>query len=523
MLLFLFVVTAGMGYVGRVDTIGGTTFEDQGSGPAYQWVIRDPARGIHACWMYSATGSNWPDRNVRYNFYDYSTGAWNWYVPSDFMSSGTNSRSARCGYGTMAVMPADGAALVACHYSPAMMQFAPTALRDMAAGAGIFDECVGDPVLNGWFLPVVGVTADGTISLLLIKFQVTDNLYFSRGTTWCDWQNPDPWNQTGAFGHNLAASGQSNRLVATWMTGSNSELALSYRVSTDAGISWGDVQVLTPPSAYGGDTATVCFGGATVFFDRDDNWQLVTVLAPVVGESVYQNPAQVWCYNFGAAAWQLVHRAGAGSLGGGLGSSSICAKPSVGQNPATGRLYVAWEQFDSLNVEPSTNLLRADIWLTHSDDGVVWAGAERLTVPDGSSKRFPRLGTDCSGDSLAIGFLADSIAGFNSGGTGALSRNPICVWTGSGVGIAEQPVVTPMRCAVRPNPGARFTLLLGAAARAVEIRDVGGRLVRTLAAHDGVVVWDGCDRHGRRVEPGCYAASWSEGSRAGKVKLVKVR
>lgn len=507
-------------YTGAIDTVGGTTFDSQGSGPAHQWVVRDPRYGVHVAWMYSTQGSSWPDRNVRYNFLDFSTGTWNWLEPSDFMASGLNSRTSRCGYGTLEVVPEDGAGLIACHYAPQVMQFEPTALRDVAAGAGVFDECVGAPNLTGFFLPVVATTPDRSVHAMVIKFQATDNLYYARSSAWCTWEVPQGWSVTGAFGHNLVASRSSDRLLATWMTGRNESLALSYRVSTDGGTTWGDISQLTPPAAFGPDTGTVCFGGGSGLFDAQDNWLIVTVLVPVVADSAYMNPAQIWFYHSGTAEWHLIRRAGAENLAGGFGSNAaICNRPSLGRNPGTGRLFVAWEEFDSLNVEPATGLLRADIWVSQSADGTSWAEGFRLTEPDFASKRFPCISRDCSADSLAVGFIADSVAGFNSDGVGPVSRNPVCVWRGSATGIAEEKSAGFERVAVMPSFGPRFALRGPVGAGRAEVYDAQGRLKRRLKLVRGRGVWDGLDDRGRRVEPGCYFVRVG----SAEVKLVVAR
>ena len=66
--------------IGIVDTVGGTTYDWAANGPALRMLVRTPGRGVHSLWMFSAatTGSDFPDRNMRYNFYDYSAHAWNW-------------------------------------------------------------------------------------------------------------------------------------------------------------------------------------------------------------------------------------------------------------------------------------------------------------------------------------------------------------------------------------------------------------------------------------------------------------
>ncbi len=505
---------------GVLDTVGGTTYDNQNSGPSLQWVGFVSGVGIHVAWMYSAQphGSNWPDRNMKYNFYDLSTGSWNWTEP-DFMNSGMKPVSRRTGYGTLEVSPQDGVALIGCHYNAGGMppQFAPTLARDLLPGAGIFDECVGAPTLTGYFLPIVAMTPDFTVHLLTIKFAAEDNLYYSRSTFWCTWETPVGWSQTGAFGHNLVASTQSNKLLATWMRGNGDSLGLYYRLSTDGGATWEPVAQLSAPAAYGGDTVTVCARGASSLFDMNDDWLLVTTVSPSVVDSVLPNPAELWLYSSGTATWHRIHRAESHTLAGGFGPhASICDRPSLGQNRATGRLFVAWEQFDSSNVEPSTSLLRADVFLASSADGVNWSAPVRLTAPDQSSKRFPNIARNCSGDSFAIAFIQDSIAGFNSDSVGAVSNNPVCVWRGRASGVGEcdlafrflRPTIL-----ASPNPSgtAVYLRLLADSSTELRIYDMSGQLVRRLAVShgpsgSGSATWDGRDGVGVRVPPGCYYA-----------------
>ena len=524
----LFGAATALPLTGVTDTIGGTTFDDQNSGPALQWLATDPVNGIHAAWTFSTEpqSSGWPDRTVYYNFYDCATGEWTWIDPDDYMASGLNSQTQRTGYGTLELDPSGGAALVACHYNAGGMppHFTPTVAWDLMPGAGIFDECVGAPGLVDYFLPVIGVTSDRTVHLLLIMFQASDNLYYTRSSSWCTWESPSGWQQTGAFGHNLIASGQSDRLLATWMTGSNESLCLSYRYSTDAGTTWTPAAQLVPPPVYGGETLTVCARGTSGLFDSGDDWAIATTLLPVVADSALDNPAELWLYQSGTSEWHRIHRAESHNLAGGFGlHAAICDRPSLGHNPDDGRFYVAWEQFDSTNLEPSTGLLRADIWASWSEDGATWRLPSRITVPDESSKRFPCLGRDCSGDWQAIGWVQDLIAGFNADEVGAESDNPVCVWHGDIVGIAENRSAPLARFDARPNPGRgfRFEGTAGRSNQPVRIYDVNGTLVRTLAAGaaDG---WDGRDDAGVRVRPGCYfARTGAPDSRPTKLVLVE--
>lgn len=523
----LAVASAAPSLTGVVDTVGGTTFDNQNSAPALQWLAVDPTNGIHVSWLYSAQpyGSNWPDRTVRYNFFDRNTGAWNWNDP-DFMASGTNTQTQRTGYGTMEIDPTSGAAIVACHYSAGGMPptFVPIVARDAGPGGGIFEYCDGAPDLEAYFLPTVAMTADRTTHLLIIKFGVSDNIYYTRATSWCTWDQPSGWIQSGGFGHNLIASHSSNKLVATWMTGNNNEMTLHYRSSSDAGATWGPIVDLVPPSAFGGDTGTVCAIGAGLVFDHNDNCQLVTTLEPLVGDSAYSNPAEIWLYDIALSTWSRIHRAESHNLLGGFGpNAAICGRPSIGENPDNGRLYVTWEQFDSTNVEPSTNLLRADVFLSSSADGLFWSEPAMLTQTDETSKRFPVIARNCTGDSLAVFFEQDIIAGYNSDDVGEVSNNPICVWRGSGVGIAEERTVHPELLTAAPNPASSFRFSLNSGRHtSLEIVDVTGRSVRSYAPAS-TINWNGRDERGRPAQPGCYLARWQSGSASGQVKLILVQ
>ncbi len=518
---------------GETDTIGGTTFDNQNSGPALQWLARVP-EGVHTTWTFSAQpyGSNWTDRTAQYNFYDNATGSWNW-IETNFMNSGLNSQTRRCGYGTLETGVPDNAAVVACHYNTGGMppQFAPVVTRDLQPGAGIFDECVGAPTLTGYFLTVVGMTQDQSLHQLIIKFAEAENVYYTRTSSWCTWENPVTWQQTGGFGHNLAASHASDKAIATWMTGRGESLGMYTRFSSDAGLTWDNITQLVPPPVYGGDTVTVCARGASVMFDKDDEWMLATTLLPAVGDTYYQNPAELWLYRSAGAQWTKITRAQSGNLAGGFGSNAaICDRPSLGQNPATGRFFVAWEQFDSSNVESSTGLLRADIWLSWSDDGAAWTQPQMLVTQDQTSKRFPCIARYCPGDSVAVGFVQDLVAGFNSDDVGAVSNNPVCVWQGVATGIAEgrnTPYAPRRTLTSDPSPFVNSTTIYlpsGVQSQTVRIHDVTGKLVCELRA-SGVertassVLWDGRDESGVSQKPGCYLARCG----ALETKLVKSR
>ena len=73
---------------------------------------------MHVAWEYSTDQSGgFPDLNTRYNFYDFSTGEWNWIDP-DYMQSGVNVFTRRTAMGRLSVDPNTGNAHVSGHYLP---------------------------------------------------------------------------------------------------------------------------------------------------------------------------------------------------------------------------------------------------------------------------------------------------------------------------------------------------------------------------------------------------------------------
>jgi hypothetical protein len=110
----LYVTMQGI-HLTELDTIGGTTYDLQACGPVHPTLSCAPGHGVHALWSYSGeTSDSFPDLNTRYNFYDFSIGAWNWVDP-DYMQSGVNvffPLSNRASGGCLAIEPATGVAVV---------------------------------------------------------------------------------------------------------------------------------------------------------------------------------------------------------------------------------------------------------------------------------------------------------------------------------------------------------------------------------------------------------------------------
>ena len=89
-------LAAGQGYVGRLDTIGSTTYDWQNGWQAVKCLVNAPGHGLHATWIWSFTtsGTAFPDRNQRYNYYDFSTRRWSFMSDTSPMLGGVDAFTA---------------------------------------------------------------------------------------------------------------------------------------------------------------------------------------------------------------------------------------------------------------------------------------------------------------------------------------------------------------------------------------------------------------------------------------------
>ncbi len=437
--------------IGRVDTIGWTTYDWQNAGPALRTLCNAPAFGLHATWTFSATTPPFPDRNMRYNFYGYPSGMW-------LSDSGINVFAERAGLGNLACDPSSGVALVS---TDAGSPPRPIVARDAAPGAGIFEYGDGP---QGYIWPVIDAGQNRWIHAAVIDDASRDGLWNSRCTTWCQWSQPvhisagsDPMFPS----HNITASKVSRKVCLAWVIVESGRYPAYYSISTDRGTTWPPPTQLPWPPAFSGDTLSSFHLGVFPFYDRQDRLHIVAEVMPIVHDTGYVNPVEIWHWSpENTPQWTEIHRAGCAPehVMAPVGYNAIYAgRPSIGED-RNGGLYVAWEQFDSLNYEPQTDRLRADIWYARDncDNGASWQAGIRITDPDQSSKRFPCVTDLLARDTLCMTYEIDLVAGFYVMGEQPGTNNPVVAQfvpvTVSGLGMQTESVVPKPGLSVTPSP-----------------------------------------------------------------------
>jgi len=536
--------------VGTIDTIGGTTYDWWANGPMYRMIVNSPTYGVHALWMYSAatTGQDFPDRNMRYNFYDITSHTWNW-IDADYMQSGVNVFDKRAGYGSVDIDPATGIAIVGGHV-PSGSNVVPRVARDAAPGAGIFEYADGEPVLGVVQWPPIAVNQNGTISIFPMTAAYDMSYSNILPGNWPTFSTPLTGivPSPGFSSHNIAASKVSNKVSLVWEIQSDIPQDAYQMHSTDGGITWDSPSNLVPPNAFGGDTLTSYYITSLFpWYDLQDKFHVVCNLMPYVNDTGYIIPAQVWHYcPDNTPQWSRIHTASvdpANFLNPLTINATLACRPSIGQDD-DGNLFVVWEQFDTLNYEPSTSRARADIWGSGSrDNGLTWGDGFKIAEAGTHSLRFPAiidLALEGDPDTVYIIYEDDSVSGFYvSAGTtpseGPPSPNPVVVQkvlTESPIykwfpdAVTEQKNIKPvtMDAVVSPNPfhaRTQISYAVPSAGRVVlEVFDLTGRSIARPV--------DGLKSAGRYsatlsakgLVPGVYVARLSAGGRCLTRKLV---
>ena len=417
------VLVCGQPYAGQVDTVGGTTYDWWCVGPRSASLVNSPDYGLHVTWMYSAElSTSFTDRNMRYNFYDYATSGWNWIDP-DFMQSGVNVFAEKSGYGNLGADPTTGCAIISRHSgSPTH----PGVARDIAPGAGIFEYADGTPIADGYQLPPIAVGQGGVIHQLGIT--TASGLGYTRVALWPDYEPVVNGFEPGTVypSHAIAASKVSPKVFVCWSDNGDPVSRAYWRLSEDGGVTWGTGTELVAPPAFGTDTTTSFhITSLFPFYDQQDRIHVVASVIPVIRDTAFILPAEIWHWMDGT--WTEIHRADCAPehLLGDVGTNATYAdRPTMGEDPS-GNLFVAWEQFDSSNVEPVNGLLRAGVWLCAStDNGATWSPGYKATPRDAHSYRFPCVvDWNTFSPAIAVTYLMDLTAGFGVMGQHPLDNN----------------------------------------------------------------------------------------------------
>jgi len=263
-----------------------------------------------------------------------------------------------------------------------------------------------------------------------------------------------------------------------------------YRTSTDDGATWTPDVEFTFPPAFGGDTVTSFHITAMFpYFDRaNDNFHVLACVNPIINDTSYVLPAEIWHWSpANSPEWSEIHRATTGSLIAAVGYNAMYAcRPSIGED-RFGGLYVAWEQFDSINYEVGPPArVRADIWYAqdNDDNGQTWQTGLKITTPDATTKRFPSVVDYFPDDTLRILYLIDQLAGFFLYSEGGATLNPIIVHkipVVTGIGSGPDKPITSTQLTAGPNPFSGRTELRYALPRAGSVKlavfDLAGRPV----------------------------------------------
>jgi len=432
--------SGGTDIVGRLDTVGGTTYDWQTNGPAAVRVAYDPGFGIHVAWMFSAdVGPGFPDRSVRYNYYNQTASPPDWAFRTGpaYMNWGTTAVGAWSGFGSLDVHPTTHCAYIGAQRgSPSVA----TVVRSTAPGSGTFQESTG-PDSSLW--PALGLTSTGRVHVAMTLDEGINNrtrLYSSRVDPWGTWSVPVTAYGTAPFpgfpNYALATGRLTPRAALAWIVSGPLREAAYLRVTTDDGVTWSAATQLSYPSTFSPGSETLPSfnpGSLFPFYDARDSLHVVASVTPVVvraPDSIrWVLPAEIWHWSV-PTGWSRVCRSvcDTSRMAGRVGfNAAFAGRPSLCQGAAN-ELVCIWEEFDSLNVEPATGLLRADIVGARStDNGVTWGEKTRITDPDGSSKRFPCIAGRMKGDTCIIAYVIDRLAGASALGQGSATDNPVVV------------------------------------------------------------------------------------------------
>jgi hypothetical protein len=389
MILFLFLLPAQI----LIDTIGWTDRDRQFLFPATRYLTYDSIYGVSAVYK-SGYGE------IRYNF---RPRGGNWLFPSGVLVN-----QYQRNLGCLEYNIRNGKTFISTDYLDRGTRTI-TNFVDSAPGAGRFQETF---ITTSAQFPLIAAGRYGYPKFAAIR---NDTLYYL--SAWSSYR----LGHIGPFPrHNIIASKKSSRLGFVW---ADEQGNLNIRETPDGGGTWYPRRLITD------SVPSICnrsmFGAQATY----DSIQIHIVADLYDGNN--RGRVQLWHYCASdTPSWRFIYAFSfPDTTKLGRYTAALC-RPSIGidrrlRNSDLNLLYVVWEQFDPMNIDPRTGIARADIWASHSpDNGKTWTEPIRLTSPDSTSKRFPFL-AETVNDTLHIIYFADQIAGCWELGEGQQTLNPV--------------------------------------------------------------------------------------------------
>lgn len=474
----------------------GTTWYDlMSNGSVGRQIAVDAEGWVHSVWT-NGLNSGSSNRHVYYNVWDPEAEAY--ALPDAANPVGVQvDASTRAGFTTVAVRP-DGFAFPAYHqivsgtsaFAAVSIDFLPR----LGGFAGYeIPHLAGDPQII-W--PKVAIDVAGTLHIMSTQSGGDALDYYCRaipqivdgfGETIQYPAGFQEWESAYFITSDVATSYQSPRVAVAWnqylenWTGVNVLL----KISEDGGLNWGETiyvtnyPVIDTNCVTNGGDVNVCNGDTvrpnidlSVLIDDNDNvhvaftchaWFYWWPPDGSVGPFTYVGrPSSVWHwdevnqeYNIIADQW-ILDTPGTNQV--------MVQRPSLGIDTLTGKLYCAYQQFDTSQYSDQ-GLVMADAYVTVSEDhGRTWAvgtnvtntnGGQNTPAPGSRSERGISIHPYVTNGMVHLQYMLDYDAGSSVMTTpeGVATLNPLYYQPVPTTLIPERPLVNPYRALRQDSTG----------------------------------------------------------------------
>lgn len=445
----------------------GTTYSNtQHSGSSGRMIGVDSAGFVHVVWT-NQLGPTGTARHAYYNVWDPQQ--FGFLYPGGYQAD----MSARAEYACLALHPSGFCYPAFQQLRPGDPQLCSCVGMDYLPTFGAFTTSHPDPLYeNGHAVemlwPRIAQDSGGNLHLLALENSIASEfderrLFYARGTPTFDedgcglqveWQDVGgadwlPMGESQLPAHDIAAGRNSNRVAIAWLRPGSGPLDPTNRYNNDVFVRWsGDggqawsaplnVTQFVPPDAdcHAATGNDVCCSRDTLRACNDlsllvDDAGIVHVafttvaryqwLNQLTGPFVRPNKAALWYWREGLDSPRLIaDDAVADSLlpapYGLRPGHTILERPSLAEDPATGRLYCAFLRYDPDALSLAGNM-NADVYVTVSTDGgMSWAAATNVTqttpipaAPPGQNlnEQDPTLAPRVVAGNLHLSYLLD--------------------------------------------------------------------------------------------------------------------